>query len=240
MANSPLKIYKYLCEYRFKPESLLYYELNNKIGDYLFKDYKHWQTDGKKILLSDFSDRSVLAIEHNRICLEMDIPGGIDIHQKKFEGAWNKYKSEVKVETFFRLGFRLNGLIPVDFDFSELADLTYSKLLCTKPELTNIVGTDLQDYMYNVITKHEGFTVHLICGPVKKKEISNWYSPARLLLSSGEEPLEVEYPDVALWIDCDCYVQQPNDEETQNFYRKAFRTTNDIAIKLNQYLFAES
>jgi len=218
--------------------SLLYYDSMYQVGDKLSRDYDHWQTDSKRILLTSTKERSALSIEHNRICMETDVPLAAHVHENRFERAWKEYEAKIKVEKFFRMGFRMQSMIPVDFKFAELAALTYGKLLSTTSELSNIIGKELQDYMFNVITKKEGYTLHLVCGPVKKGEISNWYNSAKLILDEEEKPPEIEYPEVAFLMDYDCYVQEPKSETAQTFYKEGAKVTRSASQDLAQYLFS--
>jgi uncharacterized protein (TIGR04255 family) len=231
-----VKTYKLLCEYRFKP-ILLFYDAKNQIGHALFKDYKHWSHDGLRINLNNFENRSVLAIDHNRLALEFDIPDSYDEFRTEFERAFKEYTKRVKIENYLRCGLRTQSMIPVEMHFSELAKITEGKFLSHEKELLQIVGNQIDDYQYNVVSEREGFKIHVICGPVAKEEIERWYQPAKLILDPGQEPKPIKYPDVAFFIDCDCYVENPESDMWENFLDRAMRLITSINNSINEYIW---
>jgi len=231
-----VKTYKLLCEYRFKP-ILLFYDVKNQIGHALFKDYKHWSHDGLRVNLNNFENRSVLAIDHNRLALEFDIPDSYDEFRTDLERALKEYTKKVKIEKYLRFGLRTQSMIPVEMHFSELTKITEGKFLSHEKELLQIVGNQVDDYQYNVVSEREGFKIHLICGPVAKEEIGRWYQPANLNLDPGQEPKPIKYPDVAFFIDCDCYVENPDSDMRENFLDRAMRLITSINNAINEYVW---
>ncbi|MEW6584964.1 MAG: TIGR04255 family protein [Nitrospirota bacterium] len=234
--EATVKTYKLLCEYRFKP-ILLFYDVKNQIGHALFKDYKHWSHDGLRVNLNNFQNRSVLAIDHNRLALEFDIPDSYDEFRSDFERAFKEYTKRVKIEKYLRFGLRTQSMIPVEMHFSELTKITEGKFLSHEKELLQIVGNQADDYQYNVVSERERFKIHLICGPVAKEEIGRWYQPANLNLDPGQEPKPIKYPDVAFFIDCDCYVENPDSDMRENFLDRAMRLITSINNGVNEYIW---
>lgn len=234
-----VQTYKLLCEYRFKP-SLLFYDVKNNLGNALFSHgYKHWNTDGLRIGLSNFENRSVLAIDHNRLILEVDVPESPEEFRSKFERAFKEYTAKVTVETYLRFGMRTQSMIPVEFKFDELVKITHEKFLREDERLLGIIGAQVDDYMYNVVTEKAGYKLHVICGPVRKVEIPRWYQPANVVIDPGEEPKEIKYPDVALFIDCDCYISAPKSEMVQHFLDNALRITTSVPLEIGEYALGE-
>ncbi len=231
-----LKTYKLLCEYRFKP-NLLFYDVKNQIGNALFRNYKHWTHDGLKINLNNFENRSVLAIDHNRFALELDIPDTYDEFRTEFARAYKEYTRRVQIEKYLRCGFRMQSMISTEMHFSELTRITEGKFLSHEKELLQIVGNHIDDYQYNVISEREGFKIHLICGPVVKEEIGRWYQPASLILDPGQEPKPIKYHDVAFFIDCDCYVENPDPGMLEMFLDRAIRLVTSINNATNEYIW---
>jgi uncharacterized protein (TIGR04255 family) len=230
-----IKTYKLLCEYRFKP-SLLFFDVKNQIGDALLKDYKHWNHDGLRVNLNNFENRTVLAIDPNRLILEWDVPDSPGEFQTRFERAFKEYTKKVKVEVYVRSGVRAQSMFPVELKFDELVKITQEKLLPQNKRLFEIVGSQIEDYSYNCITDKEGYKIHVVCGPIRKDEIPLHYQPASLSLDPGEQPKEIKYPDVAFFIDCDCYLNQPKFDALATFLDKAIRMVNLISKEITEYV----
>lgn len=230
------KIYKILCEYRFKP-IILFYDMKNQIGDILFKDYKHWTHDGMRINLNNFENRSALAIDHNRLALEFDMPDSLVDFRSKFERALKEYTKRVKIETYIRLGLRIQSMIPVEFKFNELVKITHKKFFSQDKKLEDVVGTRVEDYQYNIVSERDSYKLHTICGPVTKEEMPRWFTPANLVVNPGEEPKEIKYPDVAFFIDCDFYITNPSDGVSEGFLEKAVHMVTSTTNGISEYLF---
>jgi len=231
-----VKTYKLLCEYRFKP-NLLFYDAKNQMGRALFKDYKHWSHDGLRIILNNFENRSVLAIDHNRLALEFDIPDSYDDFRIKFERAFKEYTKRVEIETYLRCGLRTQSMIPVEMHFNELVKITEGKFLARDKDLLQIIGSPISDYQFNIVSEKEGFKIHVICGPVAKEEIERWYQPAKLNLDPDQEPKPVKYSDVSFFIDCDCYVENPRSDMLEKFLDKAIRLATSTNNAINDYVW---
>lgn len=231
-----LKTYKLLCEYRFKP-TLLFYDAKNQIGHVLFKDYKHWTHDGLRINLNNFENRSVLAIDHNRLVLEFDVPDSVDEFRTKFDRAFKEYTRKINIENYLRCGLRTQSMIPVEMHFNELVKITQGKFLGHDKELKEIVGNQTDDYQYNIVTEKDGFKLHTICGPVTEEEIPRWYQPANLRLDPGQEPKPIKYPSVAFFIDCDCYINNPSSNILEGFLDKAIRLVSSVNNSINEYIW---
>ena len=229
------KTYKVLCEYRFKP-ILLFYDVKNQIGDMLFKDYKHWTHDGMKINLNNFENRSALAIDHNRLALEFDMPDSLVDFRSKFERALKEYTKRVRIETYIRLGLRIQSMIPVEFKFNELVKITHEKFFSQDKRLGEVVGAHVEDYQYNIVSEKDGYKLHTICGPVTKEEMPRWYTPANLVVDPDQQPKEIKYPDVAFFIDCDCYITNPSDDVLEGFLDKAIRMVTSTTNGISEYL----
>jgi hypothetical protein len=114
-----------------------------------------------------------------------------------------------------------------------------SKLLPGNEALSGIVGATVKDFMYNVITEKEGNTAHVICGPVQKKEISKWYSPAQMMTDPDDELKEINYPDIALFIDCDCYNNEPTPKLAESFFESGLRTVTSISAHLTKHILED-
>ena len=229
------KTYKVLCEYRFKP-ILLFYDVKNQIGDMLFKDYKHWTHDGIRINLNNFENRSALAIDHNRLALEFDVPDSLADFRSKFERAFKEYTKRVKIETYVRLGLRMQSMIPVEFKFNELVKITHENIFSQDKTLREIVGAHVEDYQYNIVSEKDGYKLHTICGPVTKEEIPRWYTPANLVVDPDQPPKEIKYPDVAFFIDCDCYITNPPQDILEGFLDKAIHMVTSATNGIGEYL----
>jgi hypothetical protein len=238
MAIKP-QIFKLWCEYRFKPPSLVYYDVRNEVGGALLDGYKHWSNDGTKITLVNPENRRVLAIEHNRLVLEFDIPDSPDDLESKFNQALKEYTKRVPVKTYIRVGVRMQSMVPLEFKFSEIVAIAKEKLLPNEERLTKIIGSKVTDFMYNVITDNDGASVHLICGPVKKDEIPRWYQSAAMILDPGEKAKEINYPDVALFIDCDYYSDEPKPQTVEGFVGKAVRAVGSITTKIAEHVLGD-
>ena len=237
MALKP-QIYKLVCEYRFK-SSLLFYDVKNQIGNLLFHDYKHWTTDGLKIRLSNFENRSVLEFDHSRLTLEFDGLNSTEGFRTMFQRALKEYNQKLKIESYLRCGIRTQSMIPVEFKFNELVKITQGKFFSQSPKLLEIVGDRVEDYMYIIITEKDGYKLHITCGPVKKEEISKWYQPATVDTGPGEHPKEIDYPDVAFFIDCDYYINDPKSNIAENFLDHGLNIVTSIPGNIAEYVLGE-
>ncbi len=236
--KTKIQIYKLFCDYRFKP-SLHYYDVNNRIADVLSNDYKHWTNDGTQVRLTNFENRSAVLIAHNRLGFEIDVPDSPEEFRTKFERALREYTEKVKIDTYTRLGVRTKAMIPLPLKFSELLEITQENMLPQAEPLLKIVGLELDDYMYNVITKHGDCRLHVICGPVQRSEIPRWYTPAEISVDPGETPKEITYSDVSFFIDCDYYVEQPKLEIVERFLDDGIRAITSVPNQIGEYLFGE-
>lgn len=234
------KTYKLLCEYRFRPD-LSYYDVNNQIWKSLFShDFEHWNTDGRSIRFSNYKNRSVLAIEHDRIVLEWDIPGSVENFKKLFKNALKKYTDKIKVEDYRRLGIRTQTFIPVDFKFNELIEISKEKFLSQDERLLDIVGVSTNDYQYNIVTEKDGYRLQIVCGPVIKEEIPRWYDPAKVSTYKNQEAKEIKYPDVAFYIDCDCSIEEPLSDITEQFLDDALDMVITTPRQIKKYVFGDN
>lgn len=233
-----MQIYKLLCEYRFKP-NLLFYDVKGQIGDALGPDYPHWETDGLRIKLYVVKQRRVLAIEHNRLVLEWDRPDSIENFQTFFVRAYREYTDRVKTEDYRRLGFRAQCMIPVEMKFEELVEISNGKFLSQNPGLRDLLGEKIDDYMYNVLTEKNGRKLHVVCGPVKKAEIPQWFQPASMVQTAEEHTEEIQYPDVAFYMDCDYYINNPTGNDPKDFLDDAIRALTSVTKGLESYVFGE-
>jgi hypothetical protein len=228
-------VYKIVCELKFNPQLLFYDELN-KIADSLLKYYIHWLYDGRKIQMSDYKNRSVLGIEHNRLILEQDIPDSITDFKSKFDIAFKEYSKRVKVNELRRIGLRSQYFMPVEVNFSELVSLTHKKFMLQNETLLDIVGSVTQDYQYNINSKNDDFNVHMFCGPVKKKEIPLWFFPANFVLDENQKQKQIEFPDVAFFADLDCYIENPSSSDLNKFLVKSFEFIPVFIQKMGKYI----
>ncbi len=230
-----LKYYQVTCEYRFTP-NLEFYGHMHQIGAPFSEDYKHWQTSGLKLNFMNPRDRSSLAIEHNRLAATIDVPSEVEMIETRFHRALKEYQKTVKINQFRRLGVRSVSMASVNFAFEELVDVVQTKLLPRDDALSRIVGATVKDFMYNVITEKDGSTVHVICGPVQKKEIARWYNPAQMVTDPEDEIKEVAYPDVALFVDCDCYNNEPTPKLAETFFQSGLKTATSIPVQLMKHI----
>jgi ferredoxin-thioredoxin reductase catalytic subunit len=230
-----LKFYQVTCEYRFKP-NLGFYPQMHQIGLLFSEEYKHWETSGLKLTLMNPADRSSLLIEHNRLAAAIDVPSNAEILESRFNRAFKEYQRNVQIKHFRRLGVRSISMVGLEFDFEETVDVMQAKLLPRDKMLTEIVGETVKDFMYNVITEKDGKTVHVVCGPVQKKEISKWYNPTRMVTDSDEEVKEIVYPNVSLFIDCDCYTTEPTAKMAETFYQSGLKMVTSIPAELVKHI----
>jgi hypothetical protein len=230
-----LKFYQVTCEYRFKP-TLDFYGHMHQIGAPFTEDYRHWQTTGLKLNFSNPKDRSTLAIEHNRLVATIDVPSEPEILETRFQRAFKEYQKNVSINQFRRLGIRSISMVSVQFAFEELVEVMQTKLLPHDDDLSQIVGITVKDFMYNVVTERAGNTLHVICGPVQKKEISKWYNPAAITADPEDEIKEISYPDVALFIDCDFYNDIPTQKLAGTFFQSGLRSVISIPTQLKKHI----
>ena len=230
-----LKFYQLMCEYRFKP-ILDYYTYMHKIGAPFSEDYQHWQTSGLKLNFSNPKDRSSLAIEHNRLAATIDVPSTPEMLETRFQRAFKEYQKSVNFNQFRRVGVRSISMVGVKFAFEELVEIMRTKLLPRDEALSQIVGATVKDFMYNVITETDGTTMHVICGPVQKKEISKWYNPVEMVTDPEDEIKEIAYPDVALFVDCDCYNNTPSPKVAETFFQSGLKSVISIPEKLMKHI----
>jgi len=230
-----LKFYQVTCEYRFKP-NLDFYGHMHQIGAPFTEEYKHWETSGLTLTLMNPEDRSSLAIEHNRLVATIDIPIDPEMLEARFHRPFREYQKHVRINQFRRLGVRSISMVGLEFDFEELVDVMQTKLLPRDEALTRIVGTTVTDFMYNVVTEREGNTLHVICGPVRKKEISKWYNPTRMATDPDDEIKEIAYPNVALFVDCDYYSNKPTPKMAETFYQSGLKTVTSIPTHLMNHI----
>ena len=233
-----LRFYQVTCEYRFAP-SLDFYPHMHQIGSPFTEDYKHWQTTGLKLNFSNPKDRSTLAIEHNRLAATIDVPAEPEILETRFKRAFKEYQKSVKIRQFRRLGVRSLSMVAVDFTFEELLDVMKSKLLPTDQALTRIVGETVKDFTYNSITEKDGSTLHVVSGPIQRKEIPRWYQPAAMVSNTAEEMKEINYPEVALFIDCDCYKDEANQTVADNFFGAGLKTVLSVPKQLLKHILEQ-
>ena len=237
MAFDP-KFYQVTCEYRFKP-TLDFYNHMHEIGSPFTGDYQHWQTTGLKLNFSNPKDRSTLAIEHNRLAATIDVPSEPEMLETTFQRALKEYQKTVKINQFRRVGVRSISMVSVKFAFDEILEVMQTKLLPHNDALSQIVGKTVKDFMYNVVTEKDGNTLHVICGPVQKKEISRWYNPAELVIDPEDEVKEISYPDVALFVDCDCYNDKPTPKLAESFFQSGLKTVISIPRQLTNYILEQ-
>ena len=233
-----LKYYQLTCEYRFKP-ILDYYAYMHKIGSPFSEDYQHWQTSGLKLNFTNPKDRSSLAIEHNRLAVTIDVPSTPDVLETRFQRAFKEYQKHVKVNEFRRLGVRSVSMVGVEFAFEELVKIMQTKLLPKDDTLSQIVGVHVKDFMYNIVTERDGTSIHVICGPVKKNEMSRWYSPAAMTSDPEDEIKEIIYPNVALFVDCDCYNDKPSSKIAETFIQAGLKTAVSIPERIVKYILEQ-
>ena len=230
-----LKYYQMTCEYRFKP-ILDYYASMHKIGSPFSDEYQHWQTSGLKLNFSNPKDRSSLAIEHNRLAVTIDVPSTPDMLEARFQRAFKEYQKNVTLSQFRRVGVRSVSMVGVKFAFDELVEIMQTKLLPRDDALSQIVGGMVKDFMYNVVTEKDGTRIHVICGPVQKNEMSKWYNPAAMTIDPEDEVKEITYPDVALFVDCDCYNDKPTPKIVETFYQSGLKTATAIPEQLVKHI----
>ena len=58
-----------------------------------------------------------------------------------------------------------------------------------------------------------------------------------MMTDPGEVPKEIKYPDVALFIDCDWYINEPSLKIADDFFAKGLRTASSIPKQLAMYVF---
>jgi hypothetical protein len=171
------------------------------------------------------------------LALEVDVPDSFDEFRTKFERALKEYTKRVKIESYLRCGLRTQSIAPVEMHFSELVKITQTKFLPHDKELLEIVGSQIDDYAYNIVTEKGGFKLHTICGPVKKEEMPRWYQPGNFILDPGQELEPIKYPDVAFFIDCDCYIENPQPSIPETFLERGFKIVNSVNKTMNEYIW---
>jgi hypothetical protein len=207
-----------------------------QIGSPFTEDYRHWQTTGLKLNFSHPKDRSTLAIEHNRLAATIDVPEDPTILETRFQRAFKEYQKHLKLSQFRRVGVRSVSMVSVKFDFEELVEIVQAKLLPRDDVLSGIVGATVKDFMYNVVTEKEGSTLHVVCGPVAKKEIPRWYNPAAMVTDPDDEVKEISFPDVALFVDCDYYNDKPTAKLAETFFQSGLKTVISTSEQLKTHI----
>jgi hypothetical protein len=230
-----LKFYQVTCEYRFAP-NLDFYAYLHQIARPFSEDYKHWQTSGLKLNFMNPKDRTSLAIEHNRLAATIDVPTEPGVLVTRFDRAFKEYQKNVKISQFRRVGVRSVSMVDPKFAFEELVGVMRNILLPANEALSQIVGERVKDLTYNIVTEKQGNTVHVVCGPIQKKEISRWYSPAQMITDPGEEMKEIDYPDVALFVDCDCYNDKPTPKLAEDFFQSGLKLATLVPEQLRDLI----
>jgi len=193
----------------------------------------------------------------------MDSPNSFSDFKKRILDGAKGYNERVPIEDIRRCGIRGIWLCPVEFDFDELLAIIQDKFYAAKEKLNEVIGTEFTDVAYIFFFEKAGYNVHLRMGPVKKDEIPHWIPPGGTAEEESgnqknvdshvglgqEEPSQatepsklsesvakLEYPDVAVLYDIDCYTEELRINDMEIFLDKGYSIAKSVASGVTKYL----
>jgi len=230
--HGTLQLRKVIFELRFHP-SLLFYDEKGRIGSDLNQIYANWQTDGLTIRLTDEKTFSSFLIAHNRIVSEMDGPENFQAFKSRILKGKKAYTDKVPINDIHRAGVRFFWIFPVDFLFDELNRIIQERFYRPQEELSEVLFSEFKDVAFFFDFEKEGYSFHLQFGPVKEEEISQRITPIQLVTG---EPRSFENPDVAIFYDVDCYTEEIQINELEQFLDKGNHLVQEMVDGITKYI----
>jgi uncharacterized protein (TIGR04255 family) len=223
-----MKIRRAMFEMRFNP-SLSFFDKMNLIGDALAKDYSEWKTDRVSIGLSDREKKIKILIESGRVAFDSDDFSSAESFFTRIRKGLNTYLQNVIIGDIKRTGIRFKYIIKVDFSFEELVEIMSEKIYNNKLGLLS--DNSYEDLALVINFKKKDFKIHLISGPLKKDEIISRLQPA--FIEQYDKTLE---PDTSIFIDIDCFQENKNLKDIDNFVREGYNISSSIADDFVKYM----
>ena len=238
-----LQLQKTILQVRY-PAKLGFYDLLIPAAQRM-SEYPHWGTNTLRVVLRDFDTHCSLAIEHNAFGYEQD-SADTEIEKTNIGRALTELPGALDIESFIRLGYRRQYLIPVEMPVESLVSVLNVKLFSQDDRLRRIMPAQVSDLMYRIDSAEHAYKYHFTVGPVQKQEIPRYVTFNRenhLDPEKGEEVYQAivaEYPDVAVFADIDLYqvAELIPVQDAQAFVDTARERIHDILSGLSEYLFS--
>lgn len=230
MRISP-KVLKIAFEARFAKPSLLFYDKKSTIGNRLMRKFEHWETDGLITILTKPADKTLAAIEHNRVLVAKEFGGNLtssSIPEEIIKNVIDSYSKELSLENLDRVGLRTMICVPLKLKFEELVSITKEKFYPKSKELIGIIGNSYKDTALAVVFELGNINNRLQIGPVKKEEL---LARVQFRFDYQKEIL----PDVSLFIDFDCFQQNIPTGKADEFITIASENTLSIIEKVAKF-----
>jgi hypothetical protein len=243
MAKFPkLSREKIVFQLLYKPTLSFYDQLFNAASQ--LPGYPDWETDSLRVVLKDPTNKCSAAISHNSLTYDQDSANS-SIESERVSTLLSFAKDKISKVQYTRFGLRQQFICPVEMTPIDLAKVMNVKLNSNTEELTRVIGTNITDLYFKVDSTEDELKYHFFITPVIKNTIPQHLNFNRYYHMPPEERainygrLLSNYPDVAIFIDIDCYTDSAlKIEIAQAFYEKAKSISNLKAKKIVEYILA--
>lgn len=223
-----------------------FYELLIPAARRLESLYPHWESTGLRVVLRDFDKRCSLAIAHNAATYDQD-SSDTAMAETHVAKMLQELPPAFEIESFTRLGYRRQYLVPVQMPFESLVSVLNVKLLSQDERLRRFMPSEVKDLMYRVDCGDGPYLFHVTVGPLHKKEVPRYVALNRehhLAPEMAEEQylaLAAQYPDVSLFADIDMYRQGGAFpvSEAVDFTQQARDRVHGLVTNLYDYVLDE-
>jgi uncharacterized protein (TIGR04255 family) len=232
LTHGTLELRKVAFELRFHPSLIFYNEMNN-IGNELNEFYPDWLRNWNLIQFTDKNTNSFFLVSHNRIAGEMDAPDSFQAFKSRITKGTKIFRDKVPIDNINRIGVRFFWLCAVDFPFEELNRIIQNKFYGPREELSKALVSEFKDVAFFFDFEKANNNIHFVFGPVKDKEIPERIPPIKLITG---EPKILETPNVGIFYDIDCYIQEIRISELESFLDKGYDLVKEMVNSVTKYI----
>jgi len=135
-----------------------------------FPEFANWQTDRLSLTLRNFNERRSLTISHNMLAYRQD-SSDPDLEKASIQKILAELPEGLGIESFLRLGYRKQYLVPLRMAFESLLTILQVKLLSQNEDLRVVLPEKIVDLTYRIDFAESDDQFHLTAGAARKDEI---------------------------------------------------------------------
>jgi len=180
MINFKTRLNKTTGEIRFRP-TLTSWDRTVELAKSIEKEFEHWRISSKSdVTLYNIESKSLIKIKFDSILfLNEGEQGATDELIENVKNIFTKLVEGSDVKEFRHIGCRKQFVIETDFNYSDLADLTFKKFYSSQEFLKEASVTDkVMDTLFVLDGKKNGLRNHVQIGPTLKEQALQSFAPS--------------------------------------------------------------
>jgi hypothetical protein len=227
---------KVLFEARYKA-TLAFFDLRNKLGQSLSKEFPHWRYDAIRTVMFDNKDRSHFVMESKRIGFDFDRAGRFNDARGLISKVGKKTIEMLEIETFERIGLRFFFVYPSPMKYKELNDVFVRKMISQEKAFFDVFSDNVNDSGIALEFQKDDLHFRAQTGPTRPDEsIGRIPFETKIFSQKDVEELRNSLSETNFFVDLDCWKTEIGVSEFTSFLDRAFEVSTKVLDNLSNFL----